>query len=292
MSVAGLPPSPAEFLELPHEAVAAVAPATAIYTAGGTRRSAMLQGVSPQSEGYPRLLRGQMLACYALFFRLGVRHLFVCAIRPGQLEEVGPYRERLLRWVDWGLAGPEALEDYARLGWRVQLLGADELPELRPTAERLGEATAGQSGPRLWLWAAPRPDSIWRQMLAAARATGAATQAELLRALLGEDVPPAGLQVSFGKPMVTGDIVPPALYGDTQCYWVQRPGYTLDEPLLRRILYDRAYLRPTWTSDKAARYAEVAEQRELWSGETILGLGRRAGGFWYPELSQGGLSCE
>ena len=69
-----------------------------------------------------------MIACFELFFRFGVRHIFNTLIRPNQFAEVGRYRERLLDWLDWGVAGPEALADYARLGWRVRLLGTMSVP--------------------------------------------------------------------------------------------------------------------------------------------------------------------
>src|SRR6476661_4633923 len=130
-------PSLTAFLDAPVDQVARVAPATAIFAPGGTRRSAVLAGISPQSDEYARWTRERMIASSELFFELGVRHLFMSVMRPPQMAEVGRYRDRLLDWLDWGLAGPEAIADYARLGWRVRLLGADTLGQLGTAAERL-----------------------------------------------------------------------------------------------------------------------------------------------------------
>lgn len=287
MSLDGPPPALDAFLAAPAEQVARVAPPTVIFAVGGTRRSAALAGVAPGSDAYARLSRERMVACFEQFFRLGVSHLFTSVLRPGQLAEVGRYRERLMSWIDWGLAGPEALADYSRLGWRVRLLGADGLPELQTTVERLVAATPATGERTLWLYVAPERGALWAQTLAAARAARAATQEALIEALFGEAVPQAGMYIGFGKPLITNDIVPLALCGETHCYWIQRPGYELDEPMLRRMLYDYAYLRPTWVQDKSDRYAQARERRALWDSRAVLGMGVRVGGFWYPELSFG-----
>lgn len=279
-------PTLEQFLAGPVEEVAAVAPASVIFAAGGTRRSAALSGVRPDSAGYASLSRERMVACFARLFRLGVRHLCTSLLRPGQLAEVGPYRDQVLRWVLWGAAGPEALDDYRRHGWRVRLIGADGHPGLEEAAHTLVEATADSDGPTLWYHVAATRETLWERVLAAALSSGARTQAELIRALYGEDIPPAQVQIGFGKPLVTNDIVPLLLYAETQCYWVQRPGYDLDESLLRRIIYDYVYNRPTWVSDKSARYECIEQHRALWESPTVLGVGRRVGGFWYPDLHQ------
>lgn len=275
-------PSLAAFLDAPAEQVARVAPATVIYAPGGTRRNAVLAGISPQSDEYARWTREHMIATSDLFFRLGVRHLFMSVMRPPQMAEVGRYRDRLLDWLDWGLAGPEALAIYARRGWRVRLLGADGLGQLGAAANRLRQAMPGTDTPALWYYVVPEVESPWQWVREALNRTEGNTTADVIRALYGEDVPLATLYLAFGKPMFVPDLLPPLLSGDVQCYWTQRPGYELDEYTLRQIIYDYAYLRPTWVRDKSARYADVEAHRSLWEQAPTLGLGRRVGAFWYP----------
>jgi hypothetical protein len=227
-----------------------------------------------------------MVDCFAQLFQLGVRHLFTSMLRPGQLEETGRYRQRLLSWLDWGLAGPEALEDYRRHGWRVRLCGAEGVPELCGAVERLRAATPPAWRQTLWLYVAPAPGALWAQMLAAAHAAQVRSQADLIRAMFGEAIPPAEIYIGFGKPIFTHDIVPLALLGEAQCYWMQRPGYEIDEDMVRRIVYDTVYRRRTWREDKSARYDGIEASRELWESRQIIGVGQRVGGFWYPASIQ------
>src|SRR5436309_1334957 len=114
-------PSREEFRVAPLEEIARVAPATTIYVPAGTRRAAALAGVPAEGRAYARWSRERMIACLDLLFQHGVQHLFTLLITPSQMQEVGPYREQMLAWTEWGIGGPEALADYARLGWRVRL---------------------------------------------------------------------------------------------------------------------------------------------------------------------------
>lgn len=279
-------PSLAEFLAAPVEHVADVMPETVIFAVGGTRRSAALAGISAQTDDYAHSSRARMIDCFAQFFQLGTRHLFTSMLRPGQLDEVGRYRNRLISWLDWGLAGPEAIEDYSRHGWRVRLCGAEGIPELHDATERLRAATPRSWKHTLWLYVAPEPGTLWQQMLATAHAAQTHSQADLIRALFGEDIPPAEVYIGFGKPIFTHDIVPLALLGEAQCYWTQRPGYEIDEHMVRRIVYDTVYRRRTWREDKSARYDHIETTRDLWESRQMIGIGQRVGGFWYPAGSQ------
>ncbi len=275
-----------QFAAAPDDVVAQVAPATAVFSAGGSRRAAVLAGISPQSNAYVQWARQQNLATFALLFRHGVRHVIAAAITQNQLNETTPvYRERLLQWTEWGMSGPEALADYARLGWKVRLLGTESLPELQTCARRLATETVPQSDKTVWWFVAPDPESHWRHLLKVAQSNNAHSPAELRVALYGEPIPPATLFIAFGKPLFMPEQVPPLLMGALQCYWLQRPGYLTDPVVLRQILYDYAYLRPTWQEDKSRRSDEVLDNRPLWENAPTLGLGQRIGSFWFPRES-------
>jgi hypothetical protein len=199
---------------------------------------------------------------------------------------VGRYRERLVNWIDWGLTGPEALADYAALGWRVRIGGVEAVPELRELNERVVAATPAQWKHTLWFYVAPTRGSLWEQTLAVVQATNARTQTELIRALLGEDVPTAGMWIGSGKPVITEDQIPMALFGETHCYWTQRPGYDIDETIIRRMVYDCVYRRRTWQMDKSGRYADIEQMRSILESRQVVGIGKRVGGFWYPDFDQ------
>lgn len=285
MSEAGAPPTLAEFLALPAAEVSRVAPPSALYAPGGTRRQAVLQGIEPWSPAYLAWAQESTLRCCELFFRLGVRHLFLPLLTPRHLAEENRYRSRIFEQADWMLAGPEILSGYHRLGWKVRLLGTESLPELAPAAARLAAETDPDTPHALYWTAVPAADAPWDALLAAA-AAGATTRAAAIAALYGEEIPPITLYVGFGKPEITHEIVPPLLMGDVQCYWSQRAGYSLDEEQLRTILYDYAYTRRTWQRDKLGRAEAALAQRDLWVNGPILGLGRRAGPFWYPNTGE------
>jgi hypothetical protein len=277
-----LGPSLEEFLIAPVERVAKIAPATVVYGVGGTRRRAVFEGIEPWSDAFILWVRERMLSCIDLIFRHGVRNVLVIAFTPDNLRELNHYQEQLLERTKWIIAGTESLADYARFGWRVRLFGTESVPELRATADSLRRLTSTQNEHTLYWSVVPDAESPWQQLLAAVQQSQARTRAEAIRALYGEDIPPATLYLAFGKPMISLELIPPLLIGQLQCYWSQQPGYTLTETQLRTILYDYAYLRATWRAEKLERAKEALAHRSAWEEGPFLGLGMRLGPFWYP----------
>src|SRR5262249_933271 len=176
---------------------------------------------------------------------------------------------------------------YRRHGWRARLLGATSLPELRPAADRLLEGSCGPDAHTLWFYAVPEAESTNEWLIEAMRRSRSHRPEQLRLALYGELIPPATLYIGFGQPILVPDLLPPLIAGEAQCYWLQRPGYQIDEAIIRRIFYDCAYLRSTWSQDKSARYHNLEAQRTLWEQPAVLGLGRRVGAFWYPQAHLG-----
>lgn len=277
------------FRDAPDEQIAAVAPRTAVFSAGGTRRAAALAGIAANSDTYVVWAREQNLRTFDLLFRHGIQHVIAAAITQNQLNETTPiYRERLLQWTAWGMSGPEALADYKRLGWKVRLLGTEYLPDLQNCAEQLQTSTLPNSDKNVWWFVAPQPDSYWDHLLQVMKSTQAPTRVELTKAIYGEVIPPATLFIAYGKPLIMPEQIPPLLMGTMQCYWLQRPGYLTDVTLLRQILYDFAFLRPTWQQDKTERTEEVVAQAVMWQRMPTVGLGKRSGSFWLPHTTEDG----
>lgn len=275
-------PSLEAFLAASPEVVAQAAPAAMVYSPGGTRRQAAFNGLSPWSDAYFRWARQATIGCCDLIFQNGVRHLFSPTLTPGNFAEANVYRSRLLQWAEWGVAGSEALNDYARHGWRVRLIGSEYVPELQEAAARLMAATPATSAHTLWWTIMPTPEAAWQSLLHAAQQSKAVTRAELMRALYGEEIPLITLYLAFGKPLLSFGILPPLLLGDVQCYWSQQPGYSLTTDQFRAILHDFAFLRQTWAQDKTGRAEAAAPYQAVWQRPLILGLGQRLGQHWYP----------
>jgi hypothetical protein len=273
------------FLAAPLDEVRSIVPETVIYTPGGTRRRAALNGIVPHSEAYAQWARARLVACCELLFHYGVRHICLTAIWPRQYAEVGPYREKNLRWTNWGIAGSEAIADWERLQCRVRIIGHNIPAELNEAHIRLRETTDSFANRTIWWSVNCEYGGHWAWAIEAAARCNARTQAELVNAMYGEPIPFADLWLGFGKPMISPDLIPAILLHETQCYWLQQPGYELDEPTLRLILYDYAYTRKTWWSDKTRRYENVSDHRDVWDNQVILGVGQRVGHFWYPQAN-------
>jgi hypothetical protein len=224
-----------------------------------------------------------MITCLDLLFRHGVQHIFTAPLIQAQWREVTQgYRENLLSWIGWGIAGPEALADYARLGWQARLCGTEHLPDLQEAACRL-EAATGSGGPRaVWFSLTPEREGAWASIFELCRSQSITTHAEAIRALYGQDIPPATMFLGSGKPTLTVDIVPPLLIGDLQCYWRQHLGYDLDERTVRTVFHDYAYMRRTWSADKTGRAEQVLQHKDTWEDPPVLGLGQKLGPFWFP----------
>lgn len=281
---AGSPALPTleQFLEAPLEQVREVAPSTLVWTVEGTRRSAALSGIDVRTDEYPRWTLLQMNECVQMFFRCGVRHVFTTLLTPSQFAEATPrYRERLIDWLALLARDPDVLAPYVRHGFRLRLLGAASLPEIRPIAEEL-EAATPHGAHTLWCSVVAEPGAPWDELLQAAGRSGARTRQDSIRALYGEDIPLASMMVAFGKPVISPDQVPPLLVGKMDCYWTQRPGYRMTEQELRTMLHDHAYVRRTWRTDKTGRAGEALAFRRAWEEGPTLGLGIRLGPFWYP----------
>ncbi|WP_434390429.1 hypothetical protein [Melittangium boletus] len=276
------PPTLDAFLAAPIEEVRRVAPPSLVWVVEGTRRSAALAGIDTRGDAYARWTLSRMNDCVGLFFDHGVRHLFAPLLSPSQFAEVTPrYREHLVDWVALLVRDPALLAPYQRHGWRLRLLGAESMPALRPLAEAFAAATP-RGEHTLWCSVVSETGALWNELLGAVVRTGARTREAAIRALYGEDIPPAPVMIAFGKPMVSPEQVPPLMQGRMDCYFTQRPGFRLTARELRTVLHDHAFVRRTWRADKTGRAHEALGFRRAWEEGPMLGLGLRLGPFWYP----------
>ena len=277
-------PTLENFLIAPIDIVAEAAPKTLVFAPGGTRRSATFAGIKPESEAFIHWSRERVTGAFELMFRHGVRHIFMALFTQTQYNEsTQGYRDRIVQSIDWGVAGPDALADYDRLGWRVHLWGGEQIPALTSIQARLERRQPAQSEHNLWWFISPRPAWLWQWQAKLFYEQQIETPQAAIRLMYGQAVPPATLFLSFGKPMVSADLLPPLLADKLQCYWSQRPSYDLDANQFRKILYDYAYLRATWRVDKAGRAEEALTYQTQWENGPTIGLGSRLGPHWYPE---------
>ncbi|MEZ4712615.1 MAG: hypothetical protein R3A44_35835 [Caldilineaceae bacterium] len=162
-------PTLTEFVSGPIAEVQKVAPATMLYAPGGTRRSAVFAGIQPWSMDHSRWARGLFIEKIDLIFQHGVRHLLAPAITPNNVQEVHTARHKLYTLADWILAGEESLQDYAHKGWRVRMIGGENVPELQAATARLQSQTAQHAAHTLWWLIIPDYYTFWDKLLAAVR---------------------------------------------------------------------------------------------------------------------------
>jgi len=264
-------------------------PNSMIYAAGGTRRAARLVGIRDQDE-YARWSSGQLVESFGIFAKYGLKHIVTHAITPPQWQEITPeYREKLVEWVGGILTSHETVDEYRKKGWRYCLLGADSIPELKPAADTLEQQFPKQDYPvTVYYLVTPYFHSQWEGLLPVLK-RGFQDQIDLIVAQYNEKIPPAKLYVGYGKPFISAAICPPSLaaFDGMHCYWLQKPGYVTNESSVLSILYDYAFTRKTWQSDKSNRTEKVLEFRAEISKENILGVGKRLGPFWYPDYGKG-----
>ncbi len=264
------------------EQIRAIAPETVIYAPGGTRRQAALAGIDPHSDQYVNWLRAQMLASMDALCSVNVKHVFQGLLRSTHFAERSAYRERLFKWGEWFLTGPEAIEDWQRRGWRVRLTGVEDIPEMQAVAETLEAITPPHADFTIWFYMYASLDSQWTTIFKTLQHLDHPTREALIQATYGEKIPPASMYISSGKTLIAPDALPILLMDEMHCYWMQRPGYALDADMLGAMIYDAMHTRKTWQADKTNRYHHVFEQRDLLESSRIIGLGHRIGPFWYP----------
>lgn len=278
-------PSQNDFINSPVEVIRNEAPKTFIYAASGTRRAAALAGIPAAGEAFAQWTQGQLFDRVEMIFDHGVEHLCMPMLGPSQFEETtGEYREHLWRWFREGLAGSMAIKHYRKKGWRVRIAFSDYMPELKESGQRLIRETPQKSAKTLWCFVIPTFEQTWEWVLDATQKAKASNYAGAIRALYGDDIPSATMYLSTGKPLISTLQLPPLLISEVaQCYWSQRPGYSLTQRQFRQMIYDSAYARKTWKKDKSGRAEEILANRQIWENGSIFGLGERMGSFWYPK---------
>jgi len=271
-------------ISAPDEAFHEIAPSTLIYGAAGTRRAAALAGVKTSGQAYADWTQVELFRTVDVFFRHGIRHLIMPMLGPSQFDEATPeYHKYLWRWFVEGLSGENALAHYQNAGWQVRIICSQFIPNVQRAGQRLIENTPSGSSHTLWCYVVPEYHQPWEWLLQGVSQSKATNRSEAMLALYGEEISSAEIYIGTGKPQMSSLQLPPLLVnGPLQCYWSQRPGYSLDQRQLRAILYDYAYLRKTWKKDKSGRAEQALVERDLWERGNVLGLGIRKGPFWYP----------
>lgn len=272
------------FLAAPDAEVAAVAPATAIFAAAGTRRRAALERVPPGQ--YSEWAIRELGENAAIFFRLGIRHLVIPALSPGLIAEGGDYGNNIATWVAKQTTGPILTQIADHYGFCVRFLGpaTNSHPVIHSAQSELLSRPSHPDAPTLWMYVQQYYEEPWNEIIAAAKHAQVHSRADLVRLLYERDIPPADLFVGIGRLQLHSYIIPPLLFDTTMnCYWTQRVGFRLTEQMLRRILYDLVFARNTYTELRKERYLYADQLTSHWEHTSVIGTGKNIMGFWIPD---------
>jgi hypothetical protein len=165
------------------------------------------------------------------------------------------------------------------------------LPSLSTRWQELRQRTANAAGPQLiYLFRGTWSDAAteeagwgWKLGMALGRAP---TRDELVAAYYGAVLPPLAVYLGSGRPQI-GQLRPPFLGGQEDCYWSAAPLQLLQAEDWRAIADDHTTARRTssgrtYPSNAQERLAAVL----LAQRGHILGIGQRHPefGFWTPQI--------
>lgn len=270
------------FFDWPLERMRALAPETVVYAASGTRRRAVLEGISLDGDDYASWTHAQMINSCDIIFDHGTQNVITILVTPSQFEEGGSYSERLIDWIQWGLTDKYTLHEFNLREWNVRIIANQSLQRLQEIDVLLQTRNQATRKKTLWCVAIQNENEMWSDVLNTIISERAHTLDDAIDAVYGANLTPASLFVGFGKPMISTFILPPLLIGKMDCYWSQKLGYSLEQNTWRSILYDFLYLRPMDTVDRHERAKAISSQPLAWNEEIILGLGARSNDHWHP----------
>lgn len=287
MTISGNMPDIESFLALPDAEIARVAPSTVLFAPAGTRRRAALDNIP--SEQYTAWAIQKLGHTVQLFFQLGVRHVIVPFLAPGQLQEPEEnYRNNIIGWVAKQTTSQDLEQISKNYNYRLRLIGpATKSSEaLFSAANTLLGRPCTEGLPTLWMYVVQFEDEPWREVLNIAASHAVTEREEIVKLLYGEVIPSVELYIGFGRFVLHPRLLPLSLFDrDVQCYWTTKAGFNINENMIKRIFYDARFSRARDNGERLRRYEYADELRDFWESDRIIGTGIYHHGFWLPNIS-------
>jgi hypothetical protein len=275
-----------DFLKLPTEEIKQYVPKTLVWAAGGTRRAAALADV-PSDEYYKWGFKHQFRVA-SMYLKYGIQDVFMPILGPSQIREVGEYREKLLGAYE-ALCSENCMQLYKQLNARVRFLGMENMPESFQVKAKEVEETSKDFGNQTlwWVFIINNENELELQAYNKLIMEGGQLNdiKECIKSFYGTNVEPADIFIGFSK-FHNGYWIPPFLGAKTALYWTDFPSYTMEEEDFKKILWDYAFSRKTWSQDKSHRYDTIKESElpERHEQKYIWGVGKHLGNFWYQDI--------
>jgi hypothetical protein len=280
-----------QFLAKPATDIRQFAPTSVSWAPGGSSRLAKIKSLDFMDE-YPRWWIKKVIEEANVFFNLGVKNVFFPAITPGNLREEGMFKDLFLKFIGTLFTSPDAITAYQQNGIRVKFYGQKAIAPFVPSGDFV-ETTAqvekqtAEFGERT-LWWGFLVDEVGMQWdaIQAGMQAGAKSYDELITAYYGEKLDQVDMMIASGK-FQAGYLIPPLLAQTAALYWTDFPGNMITETDVRRIFWDYAFARKTWSADKSKRYEQMNEEElnKRFERRIVWGVGDKIDNFWYHILN-------
>jgi hypothetical protein len=246
-------------------------------------------------EVFVELGAQRLLEICETFFEHGIDTVLAPIFGPDLMERGDGYEPIGVQGLLWFAQNQKALDFYASHDIRVRAYGDtrryfQNTPYActLPAFENLARHTAKHQSHRLFLGvcAHDATEAVAEIGIHFYQKHGhLPDKRQIVQAYYGEFVEPVDFFIGFGQP--TAFDMPLVATGNEDLYFTVAPSAYLDTDMLRAILYDHLYVRPTDESDYATLsskdWRHIADFYTM-NRRAILGLGHRHNGnrFWYP----------
>ena len=273
-------------------------PRVVVFPINGTRRWYLLEhgrDDSPASGGgFLDVILDRYAELFELFFDHGVSTLLTPILGPDIVARDSAYQRMVLAALGDITGGERFMKFYDRYDVRVRFYGeygrylethAADVPD---RIRRVQEATGDRIRHKLFwgMFAHDPVEMIGRFAIAYHEETGRVPQRDnLVTHYYGEYIPPADIFIGMMPPRVFD--FPLLDTGGTALYFTTTPSPYLDREMLRRILHDFIYHRPSeeeYEMEKPDALEELDEFYRLHRRD-LAGAGRLVAGgrVWLPE---------
>lgn len=275
--------------------VQAHGPRVVVCPVNGTRRWYALESRRGELPGnFLDAILAVYLDLFALFYSHGIETLLTPVFGPDLAGRGGEYTQMVVHALGRITEGELFRSFYAQHEVRVRFYGdytpffSHAAPETLSHIHAVQENTALHTRRRLYwgMFAHDPAEQLARIAVDFQQATGRLPRrSDLVEAYYGAPLPPADLFIGM-QPASVFDY-PLLDVGTTALYFTTAPTPYLDEPVLRRILYDYLFVRPGQEDYAAVDQAgwDALDALYLERRWEVSGVGQRSrdGQFWLPD---------
>lgn len=288
----------ADFLRLPTTEVARVVRASGtkvcVFPFNGTRRWFVLEHQSTDAQAYAEATVRGCVRLYRMLFEHGIETVIAPIFGKDLLLRGEEYTSAIGESMKMLAFHPGFVSLYEDCDIRVHFYGdyqqeyAGKRQDILDAFHQATLLTAPHKNRRLFygVFADDATETIARLAIQHYISTNKrlATKQDLIKMYYGESIEGADIFIGFERPQSYD--YPMLATGAEDLYFTVAPSFYMTETLLRKILYDRIYLRATLEPDYGQMPGEsLSAMRDYYHQrrDDALGTGRVVDGIWYAE---------